>query len=458
MNYFDKANNKVLIDNLLPHNFLAEKMILNCIIFNSEVIEIIQPNLSVEIFYFKNHQELYKSLLKMYKSRLPIDIVTLTIFLQDNGLLSRIGGIKVLLDLGNQAPTFSYLNEYIRILKEKFLKRSLIKFGYKIINSGYITNQSLETILTKIEQELFDLTNEVHSTKILSTAQILNELFSELKEKFLNPQLPGLPSGFFSLDKLTQGFQKSDLIIIAGRPSMGKTALGLNIALNSIKLSKLPILFCSLEMSKEQILYRLLSTETGINQMKLRSGKLTQTDWIKLNKIMRILAKLPFFIDDTSNLSVQEIRSKIKRVILEQVQIGLVIIDYLQLMKSLDFKEGNRVQELSQITRYLKNLAKEFNIPIIALSQLSRNVDNRINQRPVLSDLRESGSIEQDADLVLLLYRSKLNASIQTQSRSTNSAIIDLIIAKQRNGPSGTIKLKFDENQIKFSDSTSQIN
>ena len=260
------------------------------------------------------------------------------------------------------------------------------------------------------------------------------------------------------MDKLTQGFQKSDLIIIAGRPSMGKTALGLNIALNSIKLSKLPILFCSLEMSKEQILYRLLSTETGINQMKLRSGKLTQTDWIKLNKIMRILAKLPFFIDDTSNLSVQEIRSKIKKVILEQVQIGLVIIDYLQLMKSLDFKEGNRVQELSQITRYLKNLAKEFNIPIIALSQLSRNVDNRMNQRPVLSDLRESGSIEQDADLVLLLYRSKLNTSIQTQFRSTNSAIIDLIIAKQRNGPSGTIKLKFDENQIKFSDSTSQIN
>ena len=456
MNYFDKANNKVLIDNLLPHNFLAEKMILSCIIFNSEVIEIIQPHLSVDTFYFKNHKKLYQSLLKMYNSRLPIDIVTLTIFLQDNGLLSKIGGIKVLLDLGNQAPTFSYLNEYIRIVKEKFLKRSLIKFGYKIINSGYITNQSLETILTKIEQELFDLANEVHSTNIISTAQILNELFSELKEKVLNPQLPGLPSGFFSLDELTQGFQKSDLIIIAGRPSMGKTALGLNIALNCIKLSKLPILFCSLEMSKEQILYRLLSTETGINQMKLRSGKLTQMDWVKLNKIIRIIAKLPFFIDDTSNLSVQEIRSKIKKVILEQMQIGLVIIDYLQLMQSLDFKEGNRVQELSQITRYLKNLAKEFNIPIIALSQLSRNVDNRMNQRPILSDLRESGSIEQDADLVLLLYRSKLNTSLQTQS--TNSAIIDLIIAKQRNGPNGIIKLKFDENQIKFSDSTSQVN
>ena len=447
--------NKVLIDNSLPHNFLAEKMILSCIIYNSEVIEIIQQNLPIDAFYFQNHQKLYQSLLKMDSSKLPIDIVTLTIFLQDNGLLSEIGGIKVLLDLGNQTPTFSYLNEYIRIVKEKFLKRCLIKFGYKIINSGYITNQSLETMLTKIEQELFDLTNQVRTTKITSTAQILNELFSELKEKFLNPQLPGLPSGFLKLDELTQGFQKSDLIIIAGRPSMGKTALGLNIALNSLKLSKLPILFCSLEMSKEQILYRLLSTETGINQMKLRSGKLTQTDWIKLNKIMRILAKLPFFIDDTSNLSVQEIRAKIKTVILEQAQIGLVIIDYLQLMQSLDLKQGNRVQELSQITRYLKNLAKEFNIPIIALSQLSRNVDNRINQRPILSDLRESGSIEQDADLVLLLYRSKLNDSPNTSLQA--KVITDLIIAKQRNGPNGTVRLQFDENQIKFSDSNIEV-
>ena len=456
MTSFDQSNNKVFIENSLPHNFLAEKMILSCIILNSEVIEIIQQNLTIDAFYFKNHQKLYQSLLRMESSKLPIDIVTVTIFLQDNGLLSEIGGIKVLLDLGNQVPTFSYINEYIRIVKEKFLKRCLIRFGYKIIHSGYVTNQSLETMLTKIEQELFDLTNQVHTTKIISTAQMLNDLFSELKEKFLNPHLPGLPSGFVKLDELTQGFQKSDLIIIAGRPSMGKTALGLNIALNCLRLSKLPVLVCSLEMSKEQILYRLLSTETGINQMKLRSGNLTQNDWIKLNKIMRILAKLPFFIDDTSNLSIQEIRSKIKRVILEQRQIGLVIIDYLQLMQSLDFKQGSRVQELSQITRYLKNLAKEFNIPIIALSQLSRNVDNRINQRPILSDLRESGSIEQDADLVLLLYRSKSDSSANTshQTQETNSLLTDLIIAKQRNGPNGTIKLKFDENQIKFSDFT----
>lgn len=454
MNYFDKNANRILITDSLPHNFLAEKMILSCIIFNPEVLDVIRQNLVINAFYFKNHQELYRILLQMEDNKLPIDIVTVTVFLQDNGLLSKIGGIKVLLDLGNQSLTFSYLTEYIRIVKEKFLKRCLIKFGYKVVNSGYITNLSLENNLIKIEKELLNLTNDIRKNKTVSTAQVLNELFSELKNKFLNPQLPGLPSGFSKLDELTQGFQKSDLIIIAGRPSMGKTALSLNIALNCIKIARLPILFCSLEMSKEQILYRLLSSETGINQMQLRSGKLTSNDWIKLNKVMRIISKLPFFIDDTSNLSTQEIRSKIKTIILEQNQIGLVIIDYLQLMQGLNLKQTNRVQELSQITRDLKGLAREFNVPIIALSQLSRNVDNRIDQRPILSDLRESGSIEQDADLILMLYGSKTVLQMNSSSISNNQikkpATTELIIAKQRNGPTGTVKLELNEDRIQF--------
>jgi replicative DNA helicase len=462
MNYFDKTTNKILINDSLPHNFLAEKMILSCIIFNPEVLEVIRQHLIINAFYFKNHQELYKVLLQMEDNKLPIDIVTVTVFLQDNGLLSKIGGIKVLLDLGNQSLTFSYLTEYIRIVKEKFLKRCLIKFGYKIVNSGYITNLSLENTLLKVEKELFTLTNEIRRNKTVNTAQVLNELFSELKNKFLNPQLPGLPSGFSKLDELTQGFQKSDLIIIAGRPSMGKTALSLNMALNCIKISRLPILFCSLEMSKEQILYRLLSSETGINQMQLRSGKLTSNDWIKLNKVMRIISKLPFFIDDTSSLSTQEIRSKIKTLILEQNQIGLVIIDYLQLMQGLNFKQTNRVQELSQITRDLKGLAREFNVPIIALSQLSRNVDQRIDQRPILSDLRESGSIEQDADLILMLYGSKTVLQLNSSSLSTDninkSAITELIIAKQRNGPTGTVKLEFNQDKIQFLESEINLN
>lgn len=320
-----------------------------------------------------------------------------------------------------------------------------------------MTNSSFETSLMKIEQEFLQLTNEIHMTPTVNTAQVLNQLFSELKHKFLNPQLPGLPSGFSKLDELTQGFQKSDLIVIAGRPSTGKTALSLNIALNCIKLSRLPILFCSLEMSKEQILYRLLSNESGINQMKLRSGKLTQNDWIKLNKVIRIISKLPFFMDDTSSISISEIRSKIKVILLEQSQLGLVIIDYLQLLQAFNSKSTNRVQELSQITRELKGLAREFNIPIIALSQLSRNADNRIDQRPILSDLRESGSIEQDADLILMLYNSKITSATNSLSVSTNfankSLTTELIIAKQRNGPTGTIKLELNEDRIQFLES-----
>jgi replicative DNA helicase len=439
---------QISIEKYLPHNFLAEKMILSCLLVNFEAVELSIKSIPIEAFYFKNHQEIYRAIIFMYRNKLSIDILSLTAFLQENGLLQKIGGIKVLLELISQIPNLIYLEEYIRLVKDKFLRRSLIKFGYKIINSGYVTNIPLEGILNNLETELFNLTNESKVKKTFSSAQLLNNMFSELKEKFLNPTLPGLTSGFSNLDSLTQGFQKSDLIIIAGRPSMGKTALSLNIALNAIRISRLPVVFFSLEMSKEQIMYRILAIETSINQMRLKNGKLYQNDWVKLNKIIKIVSKLPLFIDDSPNLSIQEIRSKIKTILLEQTQIGLVIIDYLQLMQNSEFKNGNRVQELSQITRYLKNLAREFNVPIIALSQLSRNVDNRVDQKPILSDLRESGSIEQDADVVLMLNRVKSVNSNQNQDQI--ASITELIIAKQRNGPTGIVKLAFNENQTKF--------
>jgi replicative DNA helicase len=333
-------------------------------------------------------------------------------------------------------------------VKDKFLRRSLIKLGYEAINSGYITNIPLENTLNDFENHLFNLTNQLKIEKFSTSAELLNNIFLDLKEKSMKPTLPGLSSGFYQLDSLTQGFQKSDLIIVAGRPSMGKTAFSLTMGLNIIKTSKLPILFFSLEMSKEQIMYRLLAMETNINQMRLRSGKLYQNDWVKLNKVIKIISKLPFFIDDTPDLSIQDIRSKIKTIIFEQAQIGLIVIDYLQLMQNSKFKLENRVQEISKITRSLKNIAREFNVPIIALSQLSRNVETRVDKKPILSDLRESGSIEQDADLVLMLYRHKyyqLKNSIEKTPDLT-----DLILAKQRNGPTGTVKLRFDEKRAKF--------
>ena len=439
-------SNKRNIDNYLPHNFLAEKMILSCLLINSEAIEVALKTISIDMFYFKNHQQLYKVITYMYQKNIPIDILTLITFIQDNGLVKQVGGIKVLLDLLNQMPNLIHLEKYLQLLKEKYIRRACIKLGYELVNTSYVTNISLDTLIHKLETKIFNLTTELQGKKISTSLELITKIFFELKTKSLNPTFPGFLSGFNNLDKLIYGFQNSDLIIIAGRPSMGKTSLSLSIATNIIKISKIPILFFSLEMSQEQIMYRLLSMETNINQLKLKSGQLSKTDWIKLNKIIQIFSKFPFFIDDRVNLTIQDIRSQIKTIRFEQNSLGLVIIDYIQLMQNSELKTENRVQELSKITRSLKTIAREFNIPIIGLSQLSRNVENRIDKKPILSDLRESGSIEQDADLVLMLSQSNC------KNLSTNNKfnIIDLIVAKHRNGPTGEAQLKFDKKTTKF--------
>ena len=445
-----------IYENYLPHNYVAEKIILSSLLISSEAIEIVLRSVKVETFYFQNHQELYKNIIEMYKNQISIDIITLHTFLQDNGQLEKIGGTPILIDLLNHVPNLSYLEQYINLVHDKFLRRSIIKLGYKIINSAYITNLSLETLLDDLEVQVFNLTNEIKTQKISSSAELFSTIFLELKQKSFNPTLSGISSGFYDLDSFTQGFQKSDLIIIAGRPSMGKTALSLNIGLNIVKDLKVPVIFFSLEMSKEQLVYRLLTQETKINSNRLKTGNLYQDDWLKLNPIIQNLAALPLFIDDTANPSIQDIRAKIKKIIFEQMQIGLIIIDYLQLMQNSQVPSSNRTQELSQITRSLKNLAREFEIPVIALSQLSRSVENRTNKRPILSDLRESGSIEQDADLVLMLYRDNYYHADTTIPNNQKNDLVELIIAKQRNGPIGTVELEFNSKLTKFSNTNSK--
>tara|TARA_B100000497_G_C7651790_1_gene392162 strand:+ start:117 stop:1484 length:1368 start_codon:yes stop_codon:yes gene_type:complete len=453
MKNFNSENGPLIIEKYLPHNFLAEKIILSSLLVSSEAIEICLRTLTIKTFYFKNHQEIYQAILVMYRKKIPIDIITLNTFLQDNGLLEKIGGIKVLIELVNQVPNLVYLEDYIRLIQDKFIRRSLIKFGYEAINSGYITSLSLEDILNTLETQLFNLTNEVRSNQVSSSVDLFSNLFLELKQKSFQSTIAGLSSGFYDLDSFTQGFQKSDLIIVAGRPSMGKTALCLNIALNVVKASKLPVLFFSLEMSKEQLAYRMLAMDTLINPNRLRNGNLYKDDWIKLNTAIKNLSSLPLFIDDTPNVSVQDIRSKIKKIIFEHKDIGIIVIDYLQLMQNSKSRIENRVQELSQITRSLKNLAREFKVPIIALSQLSRSVESRVTKRPILSDLRDSGSIEQDADLVLMLYRESYYA--QNMNNPTDFDITELIITKQRNGPIGTVELNFDTMHTRFLNSVS---
>ena len=456
---FDFKTGQLQIERYLPHNFLAEKIILSSLILNLEAVEFTVRHLTVETFYFKNHQELYKVILFLYEKNKIIDIVTITAFLQDNGLMEKIGGLKVLEQLIDQIPNLVYLEEYIKLLQDKFLRRTLIRLGYQIINSSYITNISLEMLLNDIEEKLFNITNGRENTNLLSSAELFSNVFIELKQKSIQVVLPGLKSGFENLDRITQGFQKSDLIIVAGRPGMGKTAFCLNIASTVCKNYKLPVIFFSLEMSKEQLLYRLLANETEISSLSMRSGSLNKNDWQKLSSTIKDFSILPIFIDDTPNISIQNIRSKIKKILFEQTKIGLIIVDYLQLMEVVRLKSENRVQELSQITRALKTIARQFNIPVIALSQLSRSVESRTDKRPILSDLRESGSIEQDADLVLMLYRKSYYTRQQTDNENFDSSadIAELIVAKHRNGPTGSINLKFDAKYTKFSSCLSNI-
>jgi replicative DNA helicase len=451
----DKNLGPLTIKKYLPHNFLAEKIILSSLLISSEAIEITLRSVNVKTFYFKNHQTLYKAIIEMYSNKTPIDLITLNSYLQDNGKLEEIGGVEVLIELINYVPNLLYLEDYINLIRDKFLRRTLIKLGYELINSAYITNISLESILFNLESDIFNLTNEIKQQKLISSAELLSQVFLELKQKALKPSLSGISSGFFDLDSFTQGFQKSDLIIIAARPSMGKTALALNISSNVIKNLNLPVLFFSLEMSKEQLIYRLLTNETNITNFRLKTGNIYKDDWMKLNTTIKYLSGLPLFIDDTPNPSINDIKTKIKKIIFEQNQIGLVIIDYLQLMQNSKFKTENRTQELSQITRSLKTLAREFNVPIIALSQLSRSVESRLNKRPILSDLRESGSIEQDADLVLMLYRESYYNLTKLDDEINLPDQVELIIAKQRNGPVGTVDLQFDSKQTKFLNSKS---
>ena len=436
------------VDKYLPHNFLAEKIVLSTLLISSEAIEITLRKIKIETFYFKNHQEIYKAIIFLYQNKSPIDILTLTTFLQDQGLLKQVGGIETLSELINQIPNLVYLEEYIQLMQDKFLRRLLIQLGYKIISSSYVTNIPLENIIFELEKQFSNLTSGFQTETVLSSAELFSKILLKLKEKSLSPSLAGLSSGFYDLDSITQGFQNSDLIIIAGRPSMGKTAFCTNIALNILKKYKSSILFFSLEMSKEQLIYRILANETEINNFRLKTGHLYQNDWVQINKVIENLSSLPLFIYDLPNLSINDIRLKIQKTISEQNQVSLIIIDYLQLMQYSKQQAINRVQELSTITRGLKGLAREFKVPIIALSQLSRSVENRINKRPILSDLRESGSIEQDADLVLMLYRDSYY-----NSNNKPIDITELIIAKQRNGPIGHVQLIFDAKYTKFRNS-----
>jgi replicative DNA helicase len=382
---------------ILPNNILAEQAILNILLTNpsTSLIQEVLLNLKIESFYFEPHKLIYETISELSEKNLSINLANVLNNLQDKSLLKKIGGVERLFLILNRFENVSDLDAYISSVNEKYLRRLIIEIGKKAIVWGYTTSESLEVILEKLERSLFLLNQEKNSQKIYTAAEVIDDVFEEIKQKIKNSSPTGLLTGFKDLDSILQGFQKSDLIIIAGRPSMGKTAFSLNLAKNVVATSKAPLIIFTLEMSRQQIIYRFLSTDSEINANRLKSGKMTAKEWKALGKSMKEFSELPIFIDDNANLTVSDIRSKLKKIFpIKGKEGGLIIIDYLQLMK-LNFKLENRVQEISYITRNLKILSKEFEIPIILLSQLSRAVESRTNKRPMLSDLRESGCLAQ---------------------------------------------------------------
>jgi replicative DNA helicase len=390
----------------LPNNFLAEQAILNILLTNSSLVKTALQNLKLESFYFEPHRLIYQIIIDLSEKNQSINLTSVITELENQGLLKKIGGIEKIVNIINRFEIFSELENYISLVNEKYLRRLLIELGKQIIIWGYTTSKDITELLDKTEQSIYNLNQQKISQKIYTAAEIIDDVFTELKLKIQKDKSSGLLTSFKDLDAIIQGFQNSDLIIVAGRPSMGKTAFSLNLGKNIVNIYNIPLIIFSLEMSRQQIIYRFISTNADINSNRLKSGKMNSKEWEALSNSMRNISELPIFIDDNPNLNLIEIRSKLRKILLEKNKKGIVIIDYLQLMK-LNIKFENRSQEISYITRSLKILAKEFQIPIIVLSQLSRNVEARTNKRPMLSDLRESGSIEQDADIVIMLYREE---------------------------------------------------
>lgn len=390
MNIFSNEQNQRII---LPYNLLAEQLVLGSILTNPESILKISEKLPIQSFYLEKHQIIYKALLILYSEGKTIDYINLITWIQDNGLLLKIGGTRTIITLLSQINRLSTLEEYIGLIYEKYLRRALIKLGEQIIEIGYLTELPLETAFRTIEQSFFTLSENNSQNNLISVEHGLNDILIEMETGLRISQTPGLKTTFLELDTLTQGFQKSDLIILAGRPAMGKTALAFNIAKNVANNHNTGVIFFSLEMTKQQLLYRLLASEVEITNIRLRTSKIKKTEWIRIKTIIAQLSKLKFFIDDTPNLSIVEIKRKLKTLQLQNsIEISLIVIDYLQLLEGANINES-RVQELTKITRALKKLARDLNIPIIVLSQLSRNVESRINKRPILADLRESGCL-----------------------------------------------------------------
>lgn len=431
----------------LPQNTDAEASLLGAILIDTDALIKIADAVSADDFFDDRHRHIYQAIITLYDKHSPIDVLTLADQLKQDGFLDMVGGPAYLTELTNYVPTASHVEQYGEIVAQKALRRRLISAAENITELGYNEGHGLRELIEEAETKLFEVSQKQIKHDIISIETILEESFDRLDELHKDKgQIRGVPTGYKDLDATLAGFQRSDLIILAARPSMGKTALALNLAHNVAVQSQMPVLVFSLEMSKEQLVDRMLAMESGVDAWALRTGNLSDSDFEKISHAMGTLGEAPIYIDDTPSITVSELRTKARREA-HKHPLGLLVVDYLQLMSggSKFGGEGNRVQEISEISRGLKSIARELNVPLIALSQLSRSVESRSPQIPQLADLRESGSIEQDADVVAFIYREDYY-NPETERRN----ISDILIKKHRNGPVGNVELYFDREKQRF--------
>ncbi|MBB6454445.1 replicative DNA helicase [Salirhabdus euzebyi] len=433
-------------DRTPPHNIEAEQAVLGAIFLEPQAIVAASELLLPDDFYRASHQKIYEIMLTLSDKGEPIDLVTVTTILSNKKMLDDVGGVSYLSDLANSVPTAANIEYYARIVEEKSTLRRLITAATNIVKTGFSEEEELDYVLNEAEKSILEVSHKNNSGAFKNIKDVLIEVYDNIEQlHHSKADVTGIPTGFKDLDRITSGFQRNDLIIIAARPSVGKTAFALNIAQNVSIHAQENIAIFSLEMGADQLVMRMLCAEGNIDAQRLRTGKLEAEDWGKLTMAMGSLSNAGIFIDDTPGIRVNDIRAKCRRLKQEH-GLGMILIDYLQLIQGSGRGGENRQQEVSEISRQLKGLARELNVPLIALSQLSRGVEQRQDKRPMMSDLRESGSIEQDADIVGFLYRD----DYYNKEESEKQNIIEIIIAKQRNGPVGNVELAFVKEYNKF--------
>jgi len=428
-----------------PHDIEAEQAVIGSMFTDKDAVISAIEKLKPDDFYREDNKAIYEAILTLYGKSEPIDIITVKAELVANGKFEQVGGLEYLAVLPEKVPTTANVDRYIKIVEEKAILRKLIKVSNEITTLGYSETEEVDAIMDSAEKKIFDLMQKKNQKGYTPIKDVLIDTFAEI-ERLYNQKgyITGVPTGFADLDRMTTGLHSGDLVLIAARPAMGKSAFALNIAANAAIRGNTPAVVFNLEMTKEQMVSRILCSEAMVDSQKVRTGKIEESDWVRLATALGPLSEAPIYVDDTAGISIMEIRAKCRKLKIEK-GIGLVVIDYLQLIQAAGKKGLNREQEISEISRSLKILAKELEIPVIALSQLSRAAEQRPDHRPMLSDLRESGAIEQDADIVMFIYRDDYY-NPETEKKN----VAEIILAKHRGGSTGTVELSWLSNYTKF--------